>query len=118
MTLSLKPHGSSLEATRYLKDILSILPPTKQQQTGSISQIPKTKLEELCEKDPSNWDKYLNQILASYRVIPNLDTAEMPFFLVYGRYPNLPLHQLLEPMQWFLADPDPVMLNLKPTDLH
>ena len=59
----------------------------------------KPTLKKLCEKDPSNWDKYLNQVLASYRVTPNLATAEMPFFLVYGRDPNLPLHQLLEPMQ-------------------
>ena len=67
----------------------------------------------LCEKDPSNWDKYLNQVLTSYRVTPNLATAETPFFLVYGRDPNLPLHQLLEPMQCFLGDPDSGMLNLE-----
>ena len=40
-------------------------------------------------------------------------TAESPFFLVYGRDPNLPLHQLLEPMQCFLGDPDSGMLNLE-----
>ena len=56
-------------------------------------------LKKLCEKDPSNWDQYINQVLASYVVTPNLATAETPFFLVYGRDPNLPLHQLLEPMQ-------------------
>ena len=61
----------------------------------------KPTLKKLCEKDPSNWDKYLNQVLTSYRVTPNLATAETPFFLVYGRDPNLPLHQLLEPMQHF-----------------
>ena len=59
----------------------------------------KAKLKKLCVKDPSNWDQYLNQVLASYRVTPNIATAEMPFFLVYGRDQNLPLHQLLEPMQ-------------------
>ena len=59
----------------------------------------KPTLKKLGEKDPSNWDQYLNQVLASYRVTPNLTTAEMPFFLVYGRDPNFPLHQLLEPMQ-------------------
>ena len=59
----------------------------------------KPTLKKLCEKDPSNWDKYINKVLASYRVTPNLATAETPFFLVYGRDPNLPLHQLLEPMQ-------------------
>ena len=39
--------------------------------------------------------------------------AESPFFLVYDRDPSLPLHQLLEPMQCFLGDPDLGMLNLE-----
>ena len=73
----------------------------------------KPTLKNLCKKDPSNWDKYINQVLASYRVIPNLATAETPFFLVYGRDPHLPLHQILEPMQWFLGDPDSGILNLE-----
>ena len=59
----------------------------------------KPTLKKVSEQDPSNWDKYINQVLATYRVTPNLATAETPFFLVYGRDPNLPLHQLLEPMQ-------------------
>ena len=42
----------------------------------------KPTLMKLCERDLSNWDKYINQVLASYRVTPNLATAEMPFFLV------------------------------------
>ena len=37
----------------------------------------------------------------------------MPFLLVYVRDPNLPLHQLLEPLQQFLGDPDSGMLNLE-----
>ena len=61
----------------------------------------------------SNWDKYINQVLASYRVTPNLATAETPFLIVYGRDPNLLLHQLLESMQQFLGDPDSGMLNLE-----
>ena len=74
----------------------------------------KPMLKKLCEKDPTNWDKYLNQVLTSYRITLNLATAETPFFLVYGRDPNLPLHlQLLEPMQHFLGDPDSGMLNLE-----
>ena len=56
-------------------------------------------MKKLCEKDSSNWDKHINQVLATYTVTPNLATAEMPFFVVCGRDPNLPLHQLLEPMQ-------------------
>ena len=59
----------------------------------------KPTLKKLCEKDPSNWNKYINQGLASYRVTPTLATAETLFFLVYGKDLNLPLHQLLELMQ-------------------
>ena len=44
---------------------------------------------------------------------PSLATAETSFFLVYGRDPNLPLQQLLEPMQQFLRDPDSGLLNLE-----
>ena len=73
----------------------------------------KPTLKKLCEKDLSNWDWFLNQVLASCRVTPNITTTEMPFFLVYGRDPNLPLHQLLEPMQWFKGDWDSGMLNLE-----
>ena len=73
----------------------------------------KPALKKLCEKDPSNWDQYLNQVLASYRVTPNLATTDMPFFLAHGGDPNLPLHQLLEPMQQFLGDPDSGMLKME-----
>ena len=59
----------------------------------------KPTLKKLCKKDPANWDKYINQVLTSYRLTPNLARAETPFFLVYGRDPNVPLDQLLEPMQ-------------------
>ena len=57
--------------------------------------------------------KYINQVLTSYRVTLNLATVETPFFLVYGRDPNLPLHPLLEPMQHFLGDPNSGRLNLE-----
>ena len=73
----------------------------------------KPTLKKLCERVPTYWDKYLNQVLASYRITPNLAMTESPFFLVYGRDPNLPLHQLLGPMQCFLGDPDSGMLNLE-----
>ena len=59
----------------------------------------KPTLKKLCENDPDNWNKYINHVLASYHVTQHLATTETPFFLVYGRDPNLPLHQLLEPMQ-------------------
>ena len=73
----------------------------------------KPTLKKLCKKDPANWDKYLNQVLTSYRIMPNLATTESPLFLVYSRDPNLPLHQLLEPTQHFLGDPDSGKLHLE-----
>ena len=73
----------------------------------------KPTLKKLCEKDPSNWGKYINQVLISYRVTPNLATAETLFFLVYGRDPNLPQHQLLDPVQQFLGNPESGLLNLE-----
>ena len=73
----------------------------------------KHTLKKLCEKDPSYWDKYINQVIASYRVTPNLTMTDTPFFLIYGRDPNLPLHQLLEPMQGLLEDLESGLLNLE-----
>ena len=76
--------------------------PYHPQSNGKLEDFHKyLKLtpKKFCEKDPSNWDQYPNQVLSSYRVTLNLGIAEMLFFLVYGRDPNLPLHQLLEPMQ-------------------
>ena len=78
------------------------LAPYHLQRSGKLEgfhKYLKPTLKTFCEKELSNWDKYINQFLASYRVTPNLATAETPFFLIYGRDPNLPLYQLLEAMQ-------------------
>ena len=40
----------------------------------------KPTLKKLCKKDPVHWDKYLNQVLTSYRITPTLATAQLPFF--------------------------------------
>ena len=59
----------------------------------------KPKFKKLCENEQDNLDQYTNQVLASYHIIPHLTTAKTPFFLIYRRAHNLPLHQLLELMQ-------------------
>ena len=81
--------------------------PYHHQSNGKLevfNKYPKPTLKKLCKKETTNWDKYINQVLASYRVTPNLAAVETPFFLVYERDPNLPLNQLLEPMEYFLGD--------------
>ena len=57
--------------------------PYHPQSNGKLEVIHKylkPTHKKLCEKDPANWDKYLNQVLASYRLTPNLATVETPFF--------------------------------------
>ena len=78
----------------------------------------KPTLKKLCEKGPVNWDKYINQVLTSYSVTPNLATVETPFFLVYRRDPNLPLHQLLELMRHFLLENHQLTLAIAQKTLH
>ena len=59
----------------------------------------------MCAEDQDNWDDYVKQVLGTYRGVLNLTTGESPFFLVYGRDGNQPLHQLLQPLTRFLGDP-------------
>ena len=66
----------------------------------------------MCAEDQDNWDDYIKQVLGTYRGVPNLTTGESPFFLVYGRDGNQPLHQLLQPLTRFLGDPDSGLLYL------
>ena len=66
----------------------------------------------MCAEDQDNWDDYIKQVLGTYRGVLNLMTGESPFFLVYGRDGNQPLHQLLQPLTRFLGDPDSGLLCL------
>ena len=72
----------------------------------------KPTLKKMCAEDQDNWDDYVKQVLGTYRGVPNLTTGESPFFLVYGRDGNQPLHQLLQPLTRFLGDPDSGLLCL------
>ena len=72
----------------------------------------KPILKKMCAEDQDNWDDYIEQILGTYRGVPNLTTGESPFLLVYGRDGNQPLHQLLQPLTRFLGDPDSGLLCL------
>ena len=52
---------------------------------------------------------------SSHKLLSNtkLDHSRKTIFLVYTRDPNVPLHQLLEPMQWFLGGLELGFLNLE-----
>ena len=66
----------------------------------------------MCAEDQDNWDDYVEQVLGMYRGVLNLTTGESPFFLVYRRDENQPLHQLLQPLTKFLGNPDSGLLCL------
>ena len=72
----------------------------------------KPTLKKMCADVQDNWDDYVEQVLGTYRGVPNLTTGESPFFLVYGRDGNQPVHQLLQPLTRFLGDPDSGLLCL------
>ena len=72
----------------------------------------KPTLMKMCAEDQDNWDDYVEQVLGTYRGVPNLTTGESSFFLVYRRDGNQPLHQLLQPLTRFLGDPDSGLLCL------
>ena len=53
--------------------------PSHPQSNGKLEvfhKYLKPTLKKLCEKDLSNWDNYINQVLAIYKVTPKLATAE------------------------------------------
>ena len=72
----------------------------------------KPTLKKMCAEDQDNWDDYIKQVLGTYRGVPNLTTGQSPFFLVYGRDGNQPLHQLLQPLTRFLGNQDSGLLCL------
>ena len=72
----------------------------------------KSTLKKMCAEDQDNWDDYIEQVLGTYREIPNLTTGESPFFSVYRRDGNQPPHQLLQPLTRFLGDPELGLLCL------
>ena len=55
----------------------------------------------------------LNQSASKLQDNTQPSYCRVPILLVYGRDPNLPLHQLLEPMQHFLGDPDSGKIHLE-----
>ena len=78
--------------------------PYHQQSNGKLEvfhKYLKPMLKKLFEKNPLNWDKYLNQVLTSYRITPNLATVEIPFILVHGRDPASHYINCLNPCNIF-----------------
>ena len=66
----------------------------------STERLNHTSTDMLSKKVPWNgkdWDTQLSYILFAYQACPQQSTGESPFFLLYGRDPNLPTDQMLTP---------------------
>lgn len=46
-----------------------------------------------------NWNECLPYVLFAYRASPQESTGESPFFLLYGRDPQLPIDEVLCPQR-------------------
>ena len=90
-----------------------ILPSSMQWKTRSLSQVSKTYTQETLWKGSIKLGQIHQSSSCKLHSNTQHATAETPFFLVHGRYPNLPLCLLLEPMPRFLGDPESSLLILK-----
>jgi hypothetical protein len=53
-----------------------------------------------------DWDMVVPLACAAYNFFPNEHSRESPFFLMFGRDPIVPIHQILEPKLRYLGDSD------------
>jgi len=105
----LSDQGKNVDSN-LIRDICAILGTKKVRTTpyhpqgdGLVERCNKTIIEQLkrylVHDDKGNWEKYLPFILFSYRSTPHESTKQSPYFLLFGRQPNLQIdNQLLTKM--------------------
>ena len=70
------------------------------QGDGLVERMNRSLLDMLSKSANSNgsdWDERLPFVLFAYRASIQESTRESPFFLLYGRDPQLPTSEMLEP---------------------
>ena len=68
------------------------------QTDGLVERFNRTLIDMLAktvEKNGRDWDRHLPHVLFAYRAGPQESTKESPFFLLYGREPQLPTEAAL-----------------------
>ena len=56
----------------------------------------KQNLERMVQKEPMEWDEYLNLVLGSLRCVPHHSHGQSPFFIAYGQDPVRPWDTLIQ----------------------
>jgi hypothetical protein len=68
------------------------------QTDGLVERMNRTLIEQLKRlaiTEPTNWERYLPFVLFAYRATPQKSTRFTPYFLMYGREPNLAVDNLV-----------------------
>ena len=83
-----------LQETAHLMGITQLPTSGGHPQTNGLverfNRTLKQMLAKVVTRRGRNWDKVLGAVLFAYRSTPHQSTGETPFYLVYGREPNLP----------------------------
>ena len=93
--------------SRLLKEVCKLMGVQKTNTTayhpqtdGLVERFNRTLTDMLAktvQRDGKNWDLKLPYVLFAYRSSPQESTQQSPFFLLYGRDPNLPTPADLSP---------------------
>lgn len=71
--------------------------PASNGQTERFNRTLTTMLrKELKDGQHENWEQMMGDVCFAYRNSVHSSTLETPFFLLYGRDPNLPIHNFLD----------------------
>ncbi len=63
---------------------------------GACERFNKTLLQRLGLLEPekkANWKEHISTVVWCYNCVPHESTGFFPYFLMYGRHPNLPIDQ-------------------------
>ena len=77
--------------------------PYHPQTNGTIERVHQTLRRMIAKTDPdkrAKWPSHLGPILIAYNVTRSLITGYLPYFLMFGRRPRLPVDLLFPTVRW------------------
>ena len=88
--------------SNLLKEVYSLMGVKKLNTTayhpqtdGLVERFNSEMLSKSVKRNGRDWDQHISYVLFAYRTSPQSSTGESPFFLLYGRDPQLPTEAVL-----------------------